>query len=552
LSKLVGLLFLLVGVVIGVWLLSDLYRWQQARSWTAVNAELLHVALQENRSDDSTTWRVQARYRYDYAGRSWESDRVGISDAADNIGDFHQRLHTQLKQSWQQQQPVTAWVNPADPQQALLNRDLRAGLVALKAVFPLAFGGFGLAALLFGRRQQKRQQDAASGADKTDQPWLQRQAWQSTTLLDNARSNWIGAVVMALLWNAISLPLLFVFIDEIDGGNRAALLGLLFPLIGVGLLWWALRSWQRWRRYGQSRLQLDALPVPLGGVLRARLEIPARLSSRRLQAQLLCVRKTVSGSGKNRRSSEAILWENSYDFGLAPGSASGLHTADIVIPLPADQPVSDWQNPRHQIIWRLRASASEPGVDYASRFELPVFAVTDAAIDASAAAPLPPPQPDLWRASGVQHTFVSQGQRFYWPRHRLLSAGLWILLAALVFGAAGLYLLLQQQAWLMGGVFLLVALLILWGALTMLLQRSEIIIGQGKLLYAHGILARQKVIPLAEIRALSQQRSGSIGQRTYHRLVLQRWGSEHTVTIADWLPGERQTAALVKHLQQLL
>jgi len=549
LSRLVGLLFLLVGAAFGAWLLTDLFRWQQTRGWEPVSAELLHVALQENRSDDSTTWQVRASYQYEYAGRRWESDRVGISGGADNIGDFHQRLHTQLKQSWQQQQPVTAWVNPANPQQALLNRDLRAGLVALKALFPVAFGGFGLAALLFGRRQQKRQQDAVG---QPDQPWLQQQAWQSTTLLDNARSNWIGALVMALLWNAISLPLLFVLTDEISGGNPAALLGLLFPLIGVGLLWWALRGWQRWRRYGQSRLQLAALPVPLAGMLRATLEIPVRLNSRSLQVQLLCVRKTLRGTGKNRRSRESILWENQYDVSLQAGDSIGANSARIVIPLPADQPVSSWQNRRDQIIWRLSAEADEPGVDYASEFELPVFAVDTEPVSDEHAAELPAEKPDLWRDTGVQHGYSSQGQRFYWPRLRLLTAGLWTLLAALLFGGIGLFLLLQQQAWLLGGVFTLVALAILWGAITMLFQRSEIVIGQGKLRYRHGVFTGEKVIPLAEIRALSHQRSGSIGRRTYYRLEVQRWGSERRINIAGWLPGERQTAALVSHLQPLL
>ena len=550
-SKLVGLLFLLIAAAMAVWLGSDLYRWQQAQSWQPVSAELLHVELQENRSDDSTTWQVQARYQYDFDGRQWQSERVAIASGSDNIGDFHRRLHSQLRQSWQQQQPVTAWVNPDDPQQAVLNRELRSGLVALKAVFPLAFGGFGLAALLSGRGR-KKPADAGDSEEQQHAPWRQRKQWQANTLQGAGRKKWIAAMVMALLWNAISLPLLFVLPDEIRGGNHAALLGLLFPLIGIALMVWAVRSWQRWRRYGQSQLHLDAMPVALGGVLRATLEIPTRLSSRSLQVQLLCVHKTVRGTGKNRRTSESILWENQYDVSLQAGASAGAHNARIVIPLPDDQPVSSWQKRRDQIIWRLSAKADEPGVDYASEFELPVFAVDTETVSDEHLAELPAEKPDLWRDTGVQHGYTSQGQRLYWPRYRMLSAGLWTLLAALLFGGIGLFLLLQEQAWLLGGVFTLVALPILWGAITMLFQRSEIVIGQGQLRYQHGVFAGEKVIPLAEIRALSHQRSGSIGRRTYYRLEVQRWGSERNISIAGWLPGERQTAALVKHLQPLL
>ncbi len=550
-SKLVGLLFLLIAAAMAVWLISDLYRWLQAQSWQPVSAELLHVELRENRSDDSTTWQVQARYQYDFGGQQWQSERVAISTGSDNIGDFHRRLHSQLSQSWQQQQPVTAWVNPDDPQQALLNRELRAGLVALKGIFPLVFGGIGLTALLFGRGR-KRPTEAAGKDELQDALWRQRQQWQSNTLQGAGSKNWIAAMVMALLWNAISLPLLFVLPEEIRAGNHAALLGLLFPLVGIGLMVWAVRSWQRWRRYGQSQLHLDAMPVALGGVLRATLEIPARLSSRSLQVQLLCVRKTVRGTGKNRRSSESILWENQYDVSLQASGSAGAHNARIVIPLPGDQPVSSWQNRRDQIIWRLSAKADEPGVDYASEFELPVLAVDTEPSSEEHLAELPAEKPDLWRDTGVQQGYTSHGQRFYWPRLRLLTAGLSTLLAALLFGGIGLFLLLREQAWLLGGIFTLVALPILWGAITMLFQRSEIIIGQGQLRYQHGVFAGEKVIPLAEIRALSHQRSGSIGKRTFYRLEVQRWGSERNISIAGWLPGERQTAALVKHLQQLL
>lgn len=546
-----ALMLLFVAAATQIWLGNDLYRWWQARSWQPVTTELLQVELKENRSDDSTTWQVQAQYQYDFGGRQWQSERVAIAQGADNIGDFQKRLHAQLYSSWQQQQPVTAWVNPNDPQQAVLNRELRFGVVALKAIFPLAFGGFGVAVLLLGRRHKKRADDApASSGNAPHEPWRQRQQWQSSTLLDAGRSSWITALVMALIWNAISLPLLFLLPDEIRAGNHAALLGLLFPLIGVGLMVWAVRNWRRWRRYGQSRLHLDAMPVALGGVLRATLEIPAKLSSRQLHVQLLCLHRTVSGTGKNRHSSESMLWENRYDVPLQAGS-SGTRSARVVIPLPDNQPESVWQNERSTVIWHLSANASEPGVDYASEFELPVFAVDTEPLSGEVNSDLPPEQPGLWRDTGVQHAYTSQGQRFYWPRYRLLSAGLWTLLAALLFGGIGVFMLLQQ-AWLMGGVFTLVALPILWGAITMLFQRSEIIIGQGQCRYSHGVFAGEKVLPLAEVRQLTHQRSGSIGKRTFYRLDVQLWGSERSIHLADWLPGERQTTALVQHLQALL
>jgi hypothetical protein len=307
-------------------------------------------------------------------------------------------------------------------------------------------------------------------------------------------------------------------------------------------------------------LQLDVLPVPLGGGLQGKLEIPAQLSSRTVQAQLLCLRRKVTGSGKNRNTRETILWENRYDIGLQAGSQSGhggntnasAHTARIAIPVPDDQPVSDWENARNQIIWRLDVSASEPGVDYASSFELPVFAVAESD-QATVNIPMPsaPVQADLWRDTGVQHGFTSSGQRFYWPRFRLATAGLVVLLVGLLFAGVGLFLFLQEQSWILGGLFSLGGLLILWGAATMLFQHSEIIVGQGQLRYMHGIFARQKSLSTGEIQSLSHRRSGQLGNHTYYRINVQRWGQSDPVTLADWIPGERQTAALCEMLRQI-
>ena len=45
----------------------------------------------------------------------------------------------------------------------------------------------------------------------------------------------------AILWNAISTPLLFQFGEELEKGNYAILIGLLFPMVGIYLVYKARR-----------------------------------------------------------------------------------------------------------------------------------------------------------------------------------------------------------------------------------------------------------------------------------------------------------------------
>ena len=45
---------------------------------------------------------------------------------------------------------------------------------------------------------------------------------------------------------------------------------LLFPLVGIGLLVWAIRATLRYRRYGISLLELTTLPAPVGHALEGR------------------------------------------------------------------------------------------------------------------------------------------------------------------------------------------------------------------------------------------------------------------------------------------
>ena len=63
--------------------------WRQAQHWKPVTARLLAV-----RGSDNDT---RASYQYDYAGNSYQGDRVSITGFKDNIGPYHEDTQHRLR-----------------------------------------------------------------------------------------------------------------------------------------------------------------------------------------------------------------------------------------------------------------------------------------------------------------------------------------------------------------------------------------------------------------------------------------------------------------------
>ena len=103
----------------------SLYEWHDMKSWPQVEAQLQSAGV----NDDGDTYQAIARYSYRYQAQNYTSERVAIMGGSDNIGDFQSDLARQLELAHRMGQPVPAWVNPENPSDAVLNRDLRWNLL---------------------------------------------------------------------------------------------------------------------------------------------------------------------------------------------------------------------------------------------------------------------------------------------------------------------------------------------------------------------------------------------------------------------------------------
>lgn len=458
------LLFALPFAGFGTWMLwlvgSELSDAWAMRGWDSVSAELERAGVETRRGDDSDTYIAYATYRYTYAFVSYTGDRVSISSGADNIGSYQRDIGRRLERALAQNEPIVVWVDPNEPSSSVIDREPRWGLLAFKSVFVLVFGGvgYGLMIAAFVRRSAVKTAAAAFG----DAPWLANPAWQGDPLRSGSRGAMWGAWAFAALWNLVSMPLPFLLYGEVtEKANYAALLGLIFPVAGVGLLVWAVRRTQEWRRFGASPLTLDPFPGAIGGHVGGRIELNLPFSSAdSFELTLTCLRSRITGSGKNRSRRETAQWQ---DHRLAyteagPGGTRLVFRFDV----PEDLGAADATKSNDAYtIWRLTLEADTSQGKIDRNWELPVYPTGELSRDVD--------ERRLGEAESVQARaddskllerlsvrLTPQGRSLYYPMGRNLGSSVVGFLIGAVFAGAGLFLVLGEGALFMGSVFTLV------------------------------------------------------------------------------------------------
>ena len=550
-----------IGVGALVWGASDVLEWQRMSGWTAVQADLLNVELEEHDGDDSTTYETTATYRYHYGGQDYTGTRVAIGSGADNLGSFQRDLYRQLRAA-QENDSVTAYVNPRDPASAVLNRELRYGMVLFKGVFVLLFGGVGFAMLIGGIFGGKKVAAREILQEQfPNEPWRWRPEWASGRIPGSARTMAYLAIGFALVWNLVSLPMFAFIPDEVASGNWLAAIAFLFPLIGVGLAIWAISSWLRLRRFKVATLVLQRTPVALGGRLKGSVRVDAEVPiATDFKLELACTEERVTGSGKNRHRSERLLWQKEWRVPRHQCQIGPTLTSiPVDVAVPADQPAASPTDDTPKIGWRLDVTGECPGPDFWSRFALPVFGVERVAASEPAAVATVAPTPSTERpdaatlaAHGIDYERLPQGGEawtFRRARHKNVAVGVsaFALLslagtAALVMGGAPLFFPII--------VGLFDAIFGYW-ALSLWFTEHRVTLERGRLtLQRRGFMAGAPVeIPAQWLRAVRAKRAMQAGNKLYYDLRVETNDRTHTAAsslasydVASWLAAHWMTA----------
>jgi hypothetical protein len=369
------------GVALGFLALSiipSLHEWQVMKGWQPVQAELQSVELIINEGDRSASYQALASYQYQVKGQNYVAARVGIMSGSDNIGDWQQDRARELKARLKNNQGIVVYVNPNNNAEAIIYRDLRWGMLGFKMIFVVLLGcvGFGLMYSVFFSRKKRVAQSALT----RQEPWLQEPDW-ANPISSGTGTGLVFLVFLAVIWNTISAPLLFLLPDEVREGNKVALVGFLFPLIGTGLIILCVVQFIRWRRFGDVRLTLDPWPGVIGGYVSGYTELPlSRAENPRVLVTLSCLHCYYTGSGKHRRRIQKPLWQTEGIATLAV--ASNATRVSFVFKVPSDLPASEPSDDNyHQ--WRVILKANLAGADLNLSYEIPVFPASAQTVSSS-------------------------------------------------------------------------------------------------------------------------------------------------------------------------
>lgn len=430
------------------------------------------------------------------------------------------------------------------------------------------FLAVGLGIILFGRWAMRvHAEEKKLEARYPDEPWRWRTEWANGRIQGGSRSELAFVWMFAVFWNAVSFPVFFFGWDELARKDPMVLaLVALFPLVGLGLLWWAVRVALRHLKYGTSELRLRSTPGVVGGRLEG--DVYCRVSHiprTGVRVALTCTRQVPDSDG----TSEKLIWEaeKTISAGALGRDSRGMRIpVEFIIPSDRDESKKSIGN-ESGIEWRLNVHAEAEGIDFAAQFEVPVFRTSESRDDVSE----DDHDAGVFGRKGVdfdpsQASFIVRasplgGTEYYFPPGRNRGAAVGLSIFLIIWLAALAPMLHFGIPWFFIAIWGLFALLMLYIALAMWIEKAWIRVEDGRISVGSSmpLSGGTKALVFSEIdriqTAIGMSQTGSATQRAkaWHDIEIHpKHGKPLTaaVRLADkqealWLIGR-----LKDHLRQ--
>lgn len=368
-----GAVFSIPAIIFLFWsIIPSIYDAAQMRSWQAASATLYSAELTSHRGK-TTTYKANATYQFNVGKYVYKNDRVQISSGSDNVGNFQEKFGSKLERDYNNKSPITIYYNLDNPHDSIIHRNLRWELLFFELIFVAVFGFAGIGILLWGWFGHKTN----TAPETLHQPWLSELKWMDNKINSDSKSSVYLSAIFAIFWNLISMPMAILFItdDNQKEGIMVTMIVMLFPIVGLGLVYWVFHNLKEWRTFGRTPLSLKPFPGEIGGDVAGKVLFKHRLSSEHdYSVTLTCVWQYTTGSGDNKRTSEDLIWQKE---GTAKLKQVLLKNANSELrfrfKVPEGLEESDTGQSSNRHIWRLTLENKELGLNRS--FEIPVYAV---------------------------------------------------------------------------------------------------------------------------------------------------------------------------------
>ena len=394
--------------------------------------------------------------------------------------------------------------------------------------------------------------------------------WPSATrIAGNTRANVKSIWFFTGLWNLVSAPVLIYIPPELARQPLAAL-GFLFPVVGAGLLLWAILTTARARRFGDTWLDTSSGAARPGSTWRAtvlaRLPRPENGAACTVRLKLTCLNRTISRHGDDRDERESILWREEAEIdstGMAFGAAGA--SIPVRFDIPADALETTAVGKGAGILWVLTAEAALPGVNLREDFDVPVRrSGSGGSEDPQPRTEDPQPRttghaagavisPDDLAQTGITVEPSADGTRFSFAPGRNVSFAIGVTAFTVVWTGA---LWLQWYLgfpWIFPILTGLIDLLLLYVVIDLWLGTTVVVAGNGTLRVRHAVLGAggSRTLAAAEIASIdlhiTMQTQGRYGTPYY--AVRARLTSGRKVSLGDGIGHKRHAEWLAARMR---
>jgi hypothetical protein len=395
-----------------------------------------------------------------------------------------------------------------------------------------------------------------------NQPWLSHPAWKNGSIHSAAAATWKLIAALGLAWTLAAFSVTgSVLAKQTSDFPHPAYLILLFPAVGLLLLWTAYKQYREWQRFGPLNLRMEPYPGAIGGDVGGSVFVPVpptRLSD--LRATLSCVEVSMSGGGKNRSRTERIGWRRRASTRIEL-AASGARISFVVRTDPGLPDADSSINSGHH--WILHLLSKDGGVD--RNFDLPVF---DTGYPTQSRLPIDPEiqttDPRQFPTDAVRVERDADGLKLDFPASRGGRSGVALTAIGLLFATIGVFMAMQAlgvfdprestfaigTASLMALIFFPAGVALAAFGLYLWLNRLQVAIGPHAVLTRRSIgpFQRRREVPRAQLGAVDKVLSSQTGQgakaTVYYQLKAST--SDGTLTLGDGIEGQPLADGLLR------
>ena len=545
-----GLPFAVAGLGLTGLMYFSVFRWVSVQSWVETPAVLLDVEVTQRE-----TTGTEATYEYEWLGEKHIGHVVSLSTGRDNVGEFQERVAFELTDHHKKGKPFRCFVNPGDPSQAILYRELRWQMLSFMSVFGTIFTTIGCGIVIASAL-------SIPDARKTEElrkqfprhPWRWKKEWAEGYVSRQDHSNWVAWT--AGWWVFVTVPGGIGATNALFHGNIFGLFGLVLPGLSLLIVRAAVRGRIRRARFGESRIELDRFPMFTGGVNGGRLLIQNNVASpSSWKFQLEC--EVTRGSGED--SYKTTIFEAAVAYeGCEPGEGWGGAAVPFEFQLPANARQTDLED--SSVEWKLTVTGTTGDARYEAGFEMPVFETKDSNPKFMTSSESQPDDrypadsdEELLKNGLLIREAIDGGLTVIAPARRNIPVKIVLGLFCLIWDGICVLIWLQEAPWLFRIAFPAAGAIITLVWIDLLLRSSRFHVDSHEFSWRNGwpLLAREQRVEASEVTSVEAKTSMQSGNTQYYKIVVS-FRSRKPAKVLSLIRGKSAADSLVSRIQGIL